>query len=104
MLSALRVVSSADLRLLIFLPAILMPACASSSPAFPMMFSAYRASLVAQTVRNPPAMWETLVQPPGLEDPLEKEMAIHSSLLAWRNAMGRGAWRGSVHGVAKSRT
>ena len=41
-LSAIRVVSSACLRLLIFLPAILLPACASSSPAFLMMYSAYK--------------------------------------------------------------
>ena len=41
-LSAIRVVSSAYLRLLVFLPAILIPACASSSPAFLMMYSAYR--------------------------------------------------------------
>ena len=41
-LSALRVVSSAHLRLLMFLPAILIPVCASSSPAFLMMYSAYK--------------------------------------------------------------
>src|SRR5574337_1323317 len=41
-LSAIRVVSSAYLRLLIFLPAILIPACASSSPAFRMMYSAHK--------------------------------------------------------------
>ena len=41
-LSAIRVVLSAYLRLLIFLPAILIPACASSSPAFLMMYSAYK--------------------------------------------------------------
>src|SRR5574337_281398 len=41
-LSAIRVVSFAYLRLLIFLPAILIPACASSSPAFLMMYSAYK--------------------------------------------------------------
>ena len=41
-LSAIRVVSSAYLRLLIFLPEILIPACASSSPAFLMMYSAYK--------------------------------------------------------------
>ena len=41
-LSAIRVVSSAYLRLLIFLPAILIPACASSSPAFHMMYSAFK--------------------------------------------------------------
>ena len=43
-----------------------------------------RASLVAQTVKNPPAMQETQVQSLGREDPLEKEMATHSSILAWR--------------------
>ena len=42
------------------------------------------ASLVAQSVKNPPAMWETWVQSLGREDPLEKEMATHSSILAWR--------------------
>ena len=40
-------------------------------------------SLVAQLVKNPPAMWETQVQSLGREDPLEKEMATHSSILAW---------------------
>ena len=40
-------------------------------------------SLVAQTVKNLPAMWETLVQSLGREDPLEKEKATHSSILAW---------------------
>ena len=42
-----------------------------------------RASLVAQTVKNLPAMRETQVQSLGQEDPLEKEMATHSSILAW---------------------
>ena len=44
----------------------------------------YRASLVAQLVKNPPAMWETWVRSLGCEDPLEKGMATHSSILAWR--------------------
>ena len=35
-------------------------------------------------VKNPPAMWETWVQSLGWEDPLEKGMATHSSILAWR--------------------
>ena len=43
-----------------------------------------RASLVAQTVKNLPAMQETPVQSLGWEDPLEKGMATHSSILAWR--------------------
>ena len=42
------------------------------------------ASLVAQTVKNLPAMQETQVQSLGREDPLEKEMATHSSILALR--------------------
>ena len=43
-----------------------------------------RASLVAQLVKNPPAMWETWVPSLGWEDPLEKGKATHSSILAWR--------------------
>ena len=42
------------------------------------------ASLVAQLVKNLPAMRETWVRSLGWEDPLEKEMATHSSILAWR--------------------
>ena len=42
------------------------------------------ASLVAQTVKNLPAVQETWVQSLDREDPLEKEMAIHSSILAWK--------------------
>ena len=43
-----------------------------------------RASLMAQMVKNLPAMWETWVQSLGWEDLLEKETATHSSILAWR--------------------
>jgi len=39
---------------------------------------------VAETVKNPPAVEETQVLSVGWEDPLEKEMAIHSSILAWK--------------------
>ena len=42
------------------------------------------ASLVAQMVKHLPAMWETQVRSLGQEDPLEKEMATHSSTLAWK--------------------
>ena len=42
------------------------------------------ASLVAQTIKYLPTMWETWVQFLGWEDPLEKEMATHSSILAWK--------------------
>ena len=59
---------------------------------------------MAQLVKNPPAMWETWVQSLGREDTLEKEMTTHSSILAWRIPMDRGAWWATVHGVAKSQT
>ena len=42
------------------------------------------ASLVAQKVKNLPAMWETWVHSLGQEDPLEEEMATYSIILAWR--------------------
>ena len=46
-------------------------------------------------------MQETQIQTLGWEDPLEKEMATHSSILALGNAMERGTWSAKVHGVAK---
>ena len=49
---------------------------------YPLQYS--WVSLVAQLVKNPPAMWETGVQSLGWEDPLEKGKATHSSILAWR--------------------
>ena len=49
-------------------------------------------------------MQETWVQSLSWEDPLEEGMEIHSSVLAWRIPMDRGAWRATVHGVANSRT
>ena len=49
---------------------------------YPLQY--YWPSLVAQMVKNPPAMQETQVQSLGWENPLEKGMAIHSSILAWR--------------------
>ena len=39
---------------------------------------------MAQMVKTLPEMWETQVRSPGQEDPLEKEMATHSSILAWK--------------------
>ena len=48
------------------------------------VFKAFRTSLVAQMVKNPPAMWEAQVQSLGREDPLKKEMATHFSTLAWK--------------------
>ena len=49
---------------------------------YPLQYS--WASLMAQLVKNPPAMWETWVRSLGWEDPLEKGKATHSSILAWR--------------------
>ena len=62
------------------------------------------ASLQAQTVKNPPAVQENGVRSLGQEDPLEEGMATHSSILAWRIPMDRGAWRATVLGVSKSQT
>ena len=49
-------------------------------------------------------MQETQVQSLGWEDPLEEGMATHSSVLAWRIPMDRGAWRAVVHGVTENQT
>ena len=49
---------------------------------YPLQYS--WASLVAQLIKNPPAMWETWLQSLGWEDPLERRKATHSSILAWR--------------------
>ena len=49
---------------------------------YPLQYS--WASLVAQLAKNPPAMWETWVQSLDWEDPLAKEKATYSSILAWR--------------------
>ena len=55
-------------------------------------------------VKNLPAKQEAWVRFLGWEDPLEKEMATHSNILAWRIPMDRGTWWTTVHGVAKSQT
>ena len=57
---------------------------------------------MAQTVKHLPAMQETRVRSLGLEDPLEKEMATHSSTLAWEIPWtGKSGRLHTVHGVAK---
>ena len=53
-------------------------------------------------VKNVPAMQETQVRPLSREDPLEEEMATHSSILAWRIPMDKGASWATVRGVVKS--
>ena len=57
-----------------------------------------------QTVNNLPAMQETWVRSLGWEDPLEKGMAIHSSISSLQNSMDRGTWWATVHGVTNSWT
>ena len=56
---------------------------------------------LAQLVRNLPAVQETQVQSLGRKDPQEEGTATHSSILAWRIRMGRGAWWAAACGVAK---
>ena len=102
LLSAIRVVSSAFLRSLIFLPAILIPACASSSPAFHMMYSAYNLNNQGDNIQpwyipfqilnqfTVPCLVLTVAFWPAYRflrtevKGLEKEMATHSSVLDWR--------------------
>ena len=69
---------------------------------YPLQYS--WASLVAQMVKNPPAMQETWVHSLGWEDPLEEGMATHFSILAQRIPMDREAWWATIHGVTKSQT
>ena len=61
-------------------------------------------SLVAQMIKNLTAMQETWVQSLGWENPLEECMATHSSTLAWKIPMDRGAWQATIYGVTKSWT
>ena len=66
---------------------------------YPLQYS--WASLVAQIVKNPPAMQIGFL---GWEDALEEGMETHSNILACRIPMDRRAWRATVHGVTNSRT
>ena len=62
---------------------------------------------MALVVRNPLANVgdiEMQAQSLGQEDPLEEGMATHSSILAWRIPMDRGAWQATLHGVTKNQT
>ena len=61
-----------------------------------------RASLVAQTVKNLPAVQEAWVRSLGGEDPLEQGMATPLQYSCLENPMDRGAWQAAVHGVTKS--
>ena len=62
------------------------------------------ASVVAQMVKNLPAVQGDLGSIPGLGGSLKEGMATLSSILAWRIPMDRGAWQAIVHGAAKSQT
>ena len=77
-----------------------LPNCVSCQP-FVLHIGA---SWVAQPIKNLPAMWETWVQFLAWNDHLEESMTTHSSVLAWRIPMDRGAWQTTFHGVAKSQT
>ena len=57
---------------------------------------------MAQLVKNLHAIWDTWAQSLSWENPLEEGMATHSSIVAWRIPMDRGAWRATIHGVAES--
>ena len=56
----------------------------SHSLSFYNLYDLFVAQTMAQMVKHLPTMWETRVQSLGQEDPLEKEMATHSSILAWK--------------------
>ena len=66
---------------------------------YPFLYS--WAFLVVQMVKNPPAVWETWVQSLGWEDPLKEGMETHSSILAWRIPMDRGAWQAQSMGLQR---
>ena len=70
--------------------------CPEEAIVYPLQYS--WAPLVAQMVKNLPAMGETWVRPLGWEDPLEEGMATHASTVAWRTPMDRGSWQTTVHG------
>ena len=76
----------------------------STDSSLKIQFLIEKTSLLVQLVRSLPAMQETQVPSLSWEDTLEKEMATHSSILAWKIPMDRGAWQATVHRVAKSQT
>ena len=68
------------------------------------LFLAYFMSHQPQVVKESTCHVGNLGSIRGWEDPLEEDMATHSSILAWRSPMDKGAWRAAVCGVVKSRT
>ena len=71
---------------------------------FTSVYPVIWASLVAQAVKNLPSVQETWVRSLGWEGLLEEGMATHSSILAWKSPMYRGAWWATLHRVAESQT
>ena len=69
---------------------------------YPLQYS--WASLVAQMVRNPPAVQGTWIPSLDWEDLMEEDMATYSSILAWSISMDRGASSATVHGIRESQT
>ena len=57
---------------------------------------------MAQIVKNLPAVQETQILSLSQEDPLEKGMATHSAILAWKKSLDRLVWQATVHGVSES--
>ena len=68
---------------------------------YPLQYS--WASLVAQIVKNLPALQVTWVRSLGWKDPLEEGTATHFSILAWRILMDREAWQATVHWVSEGK-
>ena len=91
-LSAIRVVSSAYLRLLIFLPSILIPACASSSPAFLMMYSAYKLNKQGDNIQY----WHTPF-PIGTQSLVSCPFLTVASWPAYRFLKRQARWSGNSH-------
>ena len=82
---------------------VLCPSCiwAKSTLVGKCLSFFYRGPNFAQSVKNLPAMQKTWIRFLGREDSLEKEMATHSSVLAWRIPMDRGVWQVTVQGVTR---
>ena len=74
----------------------------NSESVFFFFFNQSITGLVVKRIHLP--MWETWVQSLSWEDPLEKEMAAHSSILAWKIPWTEKPSKAAVHGAAKSRT
>ena len=69
------------------------PGISTTTPAPPPPALTWEMVRSFLLLKKPPVVWETWVRSLGLEDPLEEGVATHSSILAWRISMDRGAWR-----------